>query len=117
MTGPERASSRETQEPKVDVDQGGALDLAAEAERLAAEAKAESEAKAAAAAAAAAAKAESEKNPTYVVAPGQSIMCPRGHLDAGTPVAARDLVVNPKDEAAGQKELDDFIARGAVVRS
>jgi hypothetical protein len=48
--------------------------------------------------------------PPYTVAPGTSIVCAGGHLDAGTEISARDFV-------GGQKDLDDLIARGAIVKS
>lgn len=63
------------------------------------------------------APAQRVKPGTLVVAPGLSISCPRGNLDAGTPVTHRDFAVHEKDEVLGRAALEDLIARGAVVKS
>lgn len=55
-----------------------------------------------------AAKLSAETAP-YVVAPGGSISCLRGVVDAGEPVQALDF-------AHGKAALDDLVARGAVLK-
>jgi hypothetical protein len=58
---------------------------------------------------AAAAAAESGTS-EYKVAPGQSIVCLRGHVDENQPISAADF--KDKDVA-----LADLIRRGAIVKS
>jgi hypothetical protein len=79
------------------------------------QAKAEAEANQRAAEAAAANKAREDAakldaaTAPYVVAPGGSISCMRGVVDAGQPVQEGDFV-------RGQKDLDDFVKRGVVLK-
>lgn len=47
------------------------------------------------------------------VAPGGSIVCLRGHLDAGTVVTANDFGAGK----VGEENLADLLARGALVKS
>lgn len=47
---------------------------------------------------------------TVSVAPGHSIVCLRGHLDAGTVVTAADF-------GSGDTDLNDLLARDALVKS
>lgn len=72
----------------------------------------EAAAKAAEAAAANKAREEAAKlsadTAPYVVAPGGSISCLRGVVDAGQPVQASDF-------AHGKAALDDLVNRGAVI--
>jgi hypothetical protein len=55
-----------------------------------------------------AAKLDAQTAP-YIVAPGGSISCLRGVVDAGQPVQALDF-------AHGKAALDDLVARGAVIK-
>lgn len=57
-----------------------------------------------------AAKAVASGTSEYKVAPGQSIVCLRGHVDENQPISAADF--KDKDIA-----LADLIRRGAIVRS
>ena len=57
-----------------------------------------------------AAKAVASGTSEYKVAPGQSIVCLRGHVDENQPISAADF--KDKDVA-----LADLIRRGAIVRS
>jgi len=50
---------------------------------------------------------------TVSVAPGISIICLRGHLDAGTVVTAADFGVGK----AGDEQLSQMLGRGALVKS
>jgi hypothetical protein len=47
---------------------------------------------------------------TVSVAPGLSIICRRGHLDAGTVVTAADF-------GRGEIDMTELVARGALVKS
>ncbi len=47
------------------------------------------------------------------VAPGMSVVCQRGHLDAGTVVTASDLGVGK----VGEENFADLLARGALIKS
>lgn len=57
-----------------------------------------------------AAKAVASGTSAYKVAPGQSIVCLRGHVDENLPISAADF--KDKDVA-----LADLIRRGAIVKS
>lgn len=57
-----------------------------------------------------AAKAVVSGTSEYKVAPGQSIVCLRGHVDENQPISAADF--KDKDVA-----LADLIRRGAIVKS
>ena len=50
---------------------------------------------------------------TFVVAPGLSLGCRRGHLNAGEPVTAADFGVGK----AGLDEFESLRARGVIVAS
>jgi hypothetical protein len=57
------------------------------------------------------------KNPRYAVAPGRSLSCTQGIVDAGQPITAADFVRHKdRDEAIGQSRLDEFVAKGYVVK-
>lgn len=58
----------------------------------------------------AAAKAVASGTSEYKVAPGQSIVCLRGHVDENQPISADDF--KDKDVA-----LADLVRRGAIVKS
>jgi phage/plasmid primase-like uncharacterized protein len=53
---------------------------------------------------------EAGKNTGYAVAKGLSITSLRGHLDEGTSVSARDFT-------HGEKDIEDLLSRGALVRT
>jgi hypothetical protein len=57
-----------------------------------------------------AAKAAASGTAEYRVAPGQAIVCLRGHVDENQPISAADF--KDKDVA-----LKDLLERGAIVRS
>lgn len=57
-----------------------------------------------------AAKAVASGDSEYKVAPGQSIVCLRGHVDENQPISAADF--KDKDVA-----LADLVRRGAIVRA
>lgn len=90
---------------------GGSQEQAAASEQAKAETAAEQRAGEAAVAnkAREEAKTLSAETSPYVVANGGSITCLRGVVDAGEPVQAIDFV-------RGQKDLDDFVKRGVVLK-
>lgn len=57
-----------------------------------------------------AAKSVASGTSEYKVAPGQSVVCLRGHVDENQPISAADF--KDKDVA-----LADLVRRGAIVRS